>query len=184
MRRWARYWPLIAVVVAVVAVGASVTYLGDDWYDQDPPDYSRIEDGLYVGGNSLRPPRGTVAVLNLCEAPDPYHAEVHRWEPIPDSAPAPSLNWLLHQVDFISSQREIGHTVFVHCHMGISRSGMVVTAYLMAREGWSRDKALAYVRLKRPEVDPNSAFMELLLDWEVAVKGGAVKALKNAASER
>ena len=47
-----------------------------------------------------------------------------------------------------------------------------------------RDEALAYVRSKRPEVDPNSAFMELLLDWEVAVKGGAVKALKNAASDR
>jgi hypothetical protein len=173
MRNWLRFLSVIAIFVAVLG---SFVYFSSDWFDdQDPPNYSQIEDGLYMGGDSPKPPRGADAVLNLCENPDPYQAEVHRWEPIPDTAPAPSLNWLRQQVEFVSSQRQAGRTVFVHCHAGISRSGMVVTAYLMAREGWSRDVALAHVRSKRPEAQPNPAFMELLLDWEVAVKGGAVK---------
>jgi protein-tyrosine phosphatase len=49
-------------------------------------------------------------------------------------------------------------------------------AYLMSREGWSRDEALAYVRSRRAEVRPNPAFMRLLLEWEESVKGRRVGA--------
>src|SRR5689334_18278539 len=36
------------------------------------PNYSRIEDGLYLGGFVDAPPPGTRAVVNLCEQDDPY----------------------------------------------------------------------------------------------------------------
>jgi protein-tyrosine phosphatase len=123
---------------------------------------------LYVGGLVPAPPPGTRAVLNLCETEDPYRAEVHKWEPIRDAEPAPTTDWLREQVAFVTAQREAGRPVYVHCRNGASRSIMVVTAYLMARDGVSRDEALARVRGKRPEARPNPGFLRLLKEWEGA----------------
>ena len=60
--------------------------------------------------------------------------------------------------------------VFVHCRNGVSRGGLVVVAYLMARHGWSRDEALTFVRSRRATVRPNPAFMRLLREWERSLK--------------
>src|SRR5438874_6080 len=112
-RKLSRFWPVFAAVAASLAVlGAHLTVA---WLTQEPPNYSRIEDGLYLGGHVPRPPRGARAVLNLCEIEDPYQAVAHRWEPVRDAEPAPSLGWLRQQVEFIESQREAGRVVFVHC---------------------------------------------------------------------
>ena len=118
------------------------------------------------------PPPGTTAVLNLCESEDRYRAAVHRWEPIPDAEPAPPLDWLRAQVAFIEAERAAGRTVYVHCRNGVSRSGMVVVARVMARNRWSRDEAVAFVRARRPGLRPNPAFMKLLTEWEVALRAG------------
>lgn len=128
--------------------------------------YSLIEEGLYMGGAVDKAPPGTRAVLNLCQFEDPYRCEVHVWQPIPDRAPAPDLDWLRKQVAFVDAQRKAGRTVYVHCRAGISRSGMVTVAYLMQEHDWTRDKALEFVRSKRPMTRPHPAFLERLLDWE------------------
>src|SRR5947209_18966007 len=145
-----RYWLVLAMVTAILAV---LVYLAADRLSPNESysrtNYSRIEDDLYLGGMLAEPPPGTRAVLNVCETEDPYRAEVHRWQPIPDAAPAPDLDWLRHQVEFIDEQRRAGRPVFVHCHAGISRGGMVVTAYLMFRDRCTRDEALALIRTKR-----------------------------------
>ena len=140
-------------------------------YQQDAASYSLIEDGLYMGGAVAEPPPGTGAVLNLCRRKDPYPCEAALWAPIPDSEPAPDLDWLRKAVDFVEGRRKAGVTVFVHCRAGISRSGMVVVAYEMARNHWTRDRALDFVRSKRPMARPNPAFMERLLEWERVVNG-------------
>ena len=167
-RRW-RLWPVAAVTCAAFVV--PVVYLAVGQLTREPPNYSRIEDGLYLGGWVAEPPPGTRAVLNLCETEDPYSTEVHRWEPIWDAEPAPNLDWLRAQVAFVESQRAAGRTVYVHCRNGVSRSAMVVTAYLMARERWSRDEALAFLRARRPQVRPNPAFLQRLAEWEQAMSG-------------
>jgi protein-tyrosine phosphatase len=177
-----RFWPVFALTAATLGVAAA--YLAADWYAREPPNYSRIEDGLFLGGYVPQPPPGTTAVLNLCETDDPYQAEVHRWEPIRDGEPAPDLDWLRRQVEFVESQRRAGRVVFVHCRNGVSRSGMVVVAYLMSREGWSRDEALGLVRSQRPGVRPNAAFMRLLLEWEESLNGRKVGAESGAAANR
>ncbi len=48
---------------------------------------------------------------------------------------------------------------------------MVVTAYEMYKNHWTRDEALAFVRSKRPEVRPNPAFMRRLHEWEGFLNG-------------
>lgn len=162
-----RLWPVLLFALAIVA--AALTYFATDHYTREPPNYSRIEDELWLGGSVRQPPPGTSAVLNLCETEDPYQAEAHRWEPIRDGEPAPSLDWLREQVAFIESQRKAGKGVYVHCLNGVSRSAMVLAAYLMKRERWSRDEAIDYLRSRRPEVRPNPAFLQLLSDWEKAL---------------
>src|SRR5262249_3866782 len=132
---------LIAILVVLVAAAWPVLWGIDQLY-REPENYSLIEDGLWMGGNTERPPPGTRAVLNLCELDDPYRCEVHAWKSIRDAAPAPSIDWLKEQVDFIEAQRNAGRTTFVHCVQGASRSGLVVTAYLMRKHGWTRDKAI------------------------------------------
>jgi predicted protein tyrosine phosphatase len=52
--------------------------------------------------------------------------------------------------------------ILVHCHAGISRSATIVIAYLMRKNNWSLDQALAFVRSKRSIVNPNLDFIESL----------------------
>lgn len=167
-RRLRRSW-LIVILLAAVAAVIVVLVIADD-YTREPPNYSRIEDDLWLGGDVAAPPPKTSAVLNLCETDDPYRVEFHTWEPIRDGEPAPSVDWLKSQVDFIELHRAAGRRVYLHCLNGVSRSAMVVAAYLMRREGWTRDQALEFLRSQRPGVRPNPAFMRLLLEWE-RVKG-------------
>src|SRR5262245_1733721 len=132
--------------------------------------YSLIEDGLYMGGLVDEPPAGTQAVLNVCRTDDSYRPAAYLWKPIRDAAPAPSIAWLHEAVEFVDTQRRAGRTTYVHCRVGMSRSGMVVIAHLMSRHGWTRDEALKFVRSKRPVTNPNPAFMKLLSEWEQTLK--------------
>jgi protein-tyrosine phosphatase len=166
--KWRQAWPAITVAIATLAV--VVAYLIIAQIIREPPNYSRIEDGLWLGGSVAAPPPGSQAVLNLCETEDPYRVESQKWVPIRDAEPVPSLDWLHEQVGFIESERATGRVVFVHCRNGVSRSGMVLAAYFMRREGWSRDQALEFLRSHRPGVRPNPAFMEFLLEWERSLK--------------
>jgi hypothetical protein len=166
-RRWWLRFLLIDLIV-VAAVGG--VYWVVDRLTRQWPNYAQIEEGLYLGGFVREPPPGTRATLNLCENDDPYRVEVHEWRPIPDTAPAPSLDWLRQQVRFVAEQRQAGRQTYVHCRAGVSRGGLVIVAYLMAEHNWSRDEALAFARGKRASVRPNPAFMQLLLDWEKSLR--------------
>ena len=159
-----RSWPLIAVVTAALLVVC--IHVVVDRLTREPPNYNQIEDGLWLGGYVAEPPPDTRAVLNLCETEDTHKVESHVWEPIRDAEPPPSLGWLRRQAEFIASERGAGRLVFVHCRNGVSRSAMVMAAYLMQRDGWSRDQAMEFLRSRRPCVRPNPAFLQLLLEWE------------------
>jgi hypothetical protein len=156
------------VVLVAGGLAAWVILLGvARLYGED--EYSLIEDRLYLGECVKEPPRGTRAVVNLCDKPDPYQVEVTLWEPI-DGGQSPGIDWLRRVVEFIDARRRAGLTTYVHCLAGMNRSGMVVTAYLMYEYGWTRDEALTFVRSKRPQVQPNPALMRLLGEWERTLK--------------
>lgn len=162
-----RLWlPLLLGACVLVWLGL---YLAERAYDEGP-NYTEIEPGLWLGGYVASPPPGTGAVLNLCETEDRFPVAVSRWEPITDAAPAPSLDWLREQVEWIADQRRAGRVTYVHCRNGVSRSAMVLAAYLIRRDGLTYEAALARLRERRPGVRPNPAFRELLTEW------GAVEA--------
>ena len=150
-------------VMARLAARANDPWVPEPFQERN---FSLIEPGLYVGGFVKVPPPGVKAVLNLCEMEDEYKAPAHTWMMIPDGDPAPSLDWLRKAVAFVAKERAAGSVTYIHCAGGVSRAGMVTTAYLMADRGWSRDEALAYIRKSRPAVSPNPAFLERLAEWE------------------
>lgn len=58
-----------------------------------------------------------------------------------------------------------GPKVLVHCSQGISRSGAVITAYLMKTLSLDYDSALSRAQKYRPVVMPNSGFADQLRLW-------------------
>jgi len=56
--------------------------------------------------------------------------------------------------------------VLVHCAAGVSRSGAIVTAYVMHHKKIPFEQALAFVKSSRPIVEPNSAFKSQLKKYQ------------------
>lgn len=161
-----RYFLLAIILLAGLGVWLWLRWLEHSY---DAP-YSRIEDGLYVGIAVEQPPPGTKAVLNLCGRKDAYEVEAVLWEPILEGGKDPDIAWLRRMVEFIDAQQRAGRITFVHCIAGMNRSGMVVTAYLMFKHNWSRDRALTFVQSKRPQIQPNPSLLRLLGDWQIVLQ--------------
>ncbi|XP_073338498.1 uncharacterized protein [Pagrus major] len=68
---------------------------------------------------------------------------------------------------FIDSALKRNGKVFVHCAMGVSRSGALVLAYLMICHDLSLAEAIIAVRLNR-DIGPNSGFLEQLRQLELS----------------
>ncbi|CAK9237404.1 unnamed protein product [Sphagnum troendelagicum] len=69
-------------------------------------------------------------------------------------------------LDFIESGRNNGGVVLVHCFAGVSRSGAVVTAYLMKKEHLTMDNALESLKKSSEIVCPNDGFKQQLRMFE------------------
>jgi hypothetical protein len=165
MKTWRRAF-LFALLLGGIGVWLWLRWLE---HTLDRP-YCQVEEGLYIGSSVDRPPPGTQAVVNLCGREDAYEAAAVLWEPVFEEGKAPNLEWLERVVAFIDAQRGAGRTVYVHCMAGMNRSGAAVAACLMYEHGWGRDTALAFIRDKRPQVQPNPALMRLLAEWEQALQ--------------
>ncbi|KAK6430678.1 hypothetical protein LTR95_013162 [Oleoguttula sp. CCFEE 5521] len=80
----------------------------------------------------------------------------------------PNENLLQHfeaMTELIDRGLREGTGVFVHCAMGKSRSAAAAMAYLMWKEGVSKEVALGWVCEGRPVCGPNPGFMEQLDVW-------------------
>jgi predicted protein tyrosine phosphatase len=70
-------------------------------------------------------------------------------------------------IDFIDRHKNKGGKVLVHCHMGISRAPAVALAYLMRKEDWTYEQAIAKLRcLPGAIIIPNPWFEDMLICWE------------------
>ncbi|KAI5716101.1 hypothetical protein M8J76_000996 [Diaphorina citri] len=75
---------------------------------------------------------------------------------------------------YITSAKNQGSKVLVHCKMGISRSASVVIAYAMKAYNWDLTRAMAHVRQKRNCIKPNANFITQLETYQ-----GILDAMKN-----
>jgi len=58
------------------------------------------------------------------------------------------------------------HRVLVHCEAGISRSAITVLTYLVRFENMTLLEAYEYVKAIKPNIGPNSSFMQQAIDRE------------------
>jgi len=70
-------------------------------------------------------------------------------------------------VPFMQQAISTGGKVFVHCRYGVSRSAMMVIAYLMqfgsdGARGMGYNEATSFCRARRPRIDPNPGFVAQL----------------------
>ena len=131
-------------------------------------DVSKILPSLFVGsypGSSqdidrLKRDFGVTAVLNVQTDEDmaywgvnwyrlePYYeqagVEIHR-VPVRDFDRDDLRHQLPECVEVLDKLLSQGHTVYVHCNMGVNRSPTIVIAYLHWVLGWDLEKATAYV---------------------------------------
>ncbi|PFH45886.1 hypothetical protein AMATHDRAFT_43913 [Amanita thiersii Skay4041] len=70
----------------------------------------------------------------------------------------------------IASKMNTGK-ILVHCAAGVSRSPMVVAAYLMKRRGMSLRAALGQIIRVRPQILPNVGFLQQLKEMEMELFG-------------
>ena len=66
-------------------------------------------------------------------------------------------------IDWIEEALSNDSKVIVHCWSGISRSVCVVLAYMIAKRGYTPEKALSTVMEKRPIIDPWKPYFQQLL---------------------
>jgi atypical dual specificity phosphatase len=142
-------------------------------------DPSQVLPNLFVGSyprshediDRLRWDFGITAVLNMQSDADmialsvpwyrlePYYAELDievRRVPVRDFDPDDLRRQLPRCVEGLDDLLQQGHTVYVHCNMGMNRSPSVVIAYLIWVLGWNFEKATAHVlqcRACAPYVD-------------------------------
>lgn len=57
-------------------------------------------------------------------------------------------------------------SVLVHCRHGVSRSTTCVLLYLMSKEEFSLDDAMALVKRRRPQAQPNPFFEKMLREYD------------------
>jgi protein-tyrosine phosphatase len=103
------------------------------------------------------------AILNLSE----YHYptdRIYRGLYFPDGVYICPLSLIGDCTEFIRSQLRQGRSVLVHCAEGISRSCVIGAAYLYEC-GMSLDEALAFIRGKRPIVNPAPSLLRAVRDF-------------------
>jgi len=73
-------------------------------------------------------------------------------------------------VQLIQESMENG-AVLVNCAVAQSRSPAFVIAYLISAHHMTLREAYQYVKSARPKINPNSFFMEQLVEWERSIHG-------------
>ncbi|CAF1572388.1 unnamed protein product [Adineta ricciae] len=84
-----------------------------------------------------------------------------------DDEPSEQIQLFFQNVfEFIRRHHNLGHSVLVHCQMGVSRSATLVIAYLMIDGRKTLGEAFLQVKSARPQIDPNEGFIRQLRDLE------------------
>lgn len=78
---------------------------------------------------------------------------------LPETNIIPILNIC---TNFIKDSLDSNKNVLVHCNAGVSRSSMVIIAYLICYDNCSYEDAYNLVKNKRPAIQPNAGFVRQL----------------------
>jgi atypical dual specificity phosphatase len=157
-------------------------------------DHSQILPHLFVGScprspediDRLKREAGITAVVNLQTSGDFTYWDIEwsvleahyretsvevRWVPIQDFNPDALREGLPKCVEALAGLVNDGHTVFVHCNVGVNRSPSVVIAYLHWIDGRALDEAVEHVTKCR-SCNPYVEAIRLATEDRARAEGG------------
>lgn len=123
------------------------------------PEISRITKQISICGEASIPEaKGFSAILNVAaqSSYEPPEGIEYRKIPLKDDG-SNDCDEIDRAVDSLHELIDQGHRVLVHCRQGVSRSPLVVAAYLSKYEGHTLNSALEVVQNGRKIADPNPA---------------------------
>lgn len=149
----------------------------------DGPEWNEIDPGIYLGSvKSIQDDalmKRIDAVVSITRSPTEdfglprrlsYQKGNHLDICLSDHDEADISQHFQESYEFIRFHIMEGHSIFIHCIAGVSRSATIVAAYLMMYYSWSAYEALSYIKEKRPCIRPNDGFLEQLLLLQMKTK--------------
>lgn len=150
------------------------------------PSYNQITETIFLGNEDSARDKKFLLNNNIsnilicaenCEIfyPDLFKYKILYLDDAPDED---LLVWLYEAFQFINDSK---NNIYIHCVMGISRSPSIVISYLMFKNKWNFKKTFNYVKNKRPEIQPNSGFVEQLKKFDIIIQHNNydLEAIKN-----
>ncbi|GBP19726.1 Dual specificity protein phosphatase 14 [Eumeta japonica] len=160
---------------ALEAVAAKTT--SEDLNSGCPLGVSRVTHSLFVCGAHALP--GAIRSLNpglvvsaAPELPPPLEDTITRvYVPLLDTPHSDMHPYMDKIADLINEVVSNGEVVLVHCVAGVSRSVTLCLAYLVKWQKMSLRDAYHHVKLRRPQIRPNTGFFKQLIKFEERLCG-------------
>ena len=140
---------------------------------------SKILDNLWLGGISSACSREALHEHNIetivtaflgSTADFPYDFNYERAK-LRDVEDEDILSDIENLLPIIHKNLVEGKAVLVNCRYGRSRSATIVAAYLIRYKNMTTDQALAFIKDKRSQVNPNPGYIEQLREFEIKCLG-------------
>ena len=151
--------------------------------DGHSTEYSQITDRIYIGSDLCKGPSCPVHTeefkrLGICgeinleiEHPEmpPRSIDAYLWLPVADHK-APTMDQMMIGTAPMKQMVELGNTIYVHCKNGHGRSPTMVAALLIRDEGYHADRAIEFIKTKRPEAHLEETQLEALEAFQKVCK--------------
>lgn len=113
--------------------------------------HQRVTDQIYLGGFPMSKKTDCIAIFDLCSEYQRANknAKFYQNFPLIDLA-SPTLEELRSAVQKLDEMVEDNHTIYIHCALGLSRSAIVVLAWLLFKNK-AQDPQNAIAILERKE---------------------------------
>ena len=144
-----RHFPLLLLSLAILAIpavsaGPSV---------EGVPNFHQVNARLYRGGQPSAAAWPKLAALGVTTVIDLCREREHSTAAEAKAVEAAGMDYVNFPMDGFATPTaaqmaevlglvEAGDTVFVHCKLGMDRTGVVVATYRIAREHWANQQAL------------------------------------------
>ena len=147
------------------------THLSARWFNRTVPTVTPVIDGVFIGSYPRRPV-AQYAVLDLtCEFSRAAASAQRHYYCVPMlDLMVPEDEQLTCAVHHLDRLRATHGTVLVHCALGLSRSALVVAAWLLQTgRVQTVEEAINMIRDCRPQTVINPVQMEALRQWRLKV---------------
>lgn len=112
-------------------------------------------------------------ILNVADVllPGGSSETLHLHVPLSDHGDSDLATVIPQCSKLIDEGRDVGHTVLVHCALGVNRSPTVVLGYLVHRRGWTLRRAYAHLYQRRSFISPHTRYIKQLCELDEEYHG-------------